>query len=102
MKTTKTIEYPIKDMVSFEDRGDGTWRLHCPITKPSHREYLYPDNLMELSDRNMKKRWGELDYQINKFIEEDGRFIITYESYWDEYRLPKIVFPNPNHSKYHN
>ena len=93
MKTTKTIEYPIKDMVSFEDRGDGTWRLLCEL------EPLEPLGLKEL---------GELDHQINKFIEEDGRFIITNESYWDEVvydklrkrsrfdRLPMIVFPNPN------
>ena len=68
MKTTKTIEYPIKEMVSFEDKGDGSWRLYCEL-EPSHREYLYPDNLMKLSGRNMKKRlWGIFLSARNIFV----------------------------------
>jgi len=88
----KTKEYPIKEMVSFSDMGDGRWRLHCEL-ELSHLEYLYPENIMEISNRNMKKRWKDLDYQINKFVEEDGRFAITSESYFPEYELPMFVFP---------
>ena len=88
------IEYPLKEWVSFSDMGDGRCRLHCEL-EPSHREYLYPDKITT----NTKKRWGDLDRQINKFIEEDGRFIITYESYFPEYYLPMVVFPNPYQDK---
>ena len=28
-----------------------------------------------------------------QFIEEDGRFAITYQSYFPEYYLPMVVFP---------
>ena len=27
----KIEEYPIKEMVSFSDMGDGRWRLHCEL-----------------------------------------------------------------------
>ena len=76
----KIEEYPIKEMVSFSDMGDGRWRLHCEL-EPS---------LLRKMKRGM---WKDLDYQINKFVEEDGRFEITWRSYDDEYALPMIVFP---------
>ena len=87
----KTIEYPIKDMVSFRYMGKGKWRLNCHLYQ-SQREYLYED----ISTRKLKKRWGELDHQINKFIDEVGIFKITYESYFPEYWLPMVVFTNPD------
>ena len=77
----KTIEYPIKEMVSFEKDGKGRWWLKCKI-EPSLRKKM------------TKKMWGDLDYQINKFVEEDGRFIITDESYFPECYLPQLVFPS--------
>ena len=76
----KTKEYPIKEIVSFSDLGDGRWRLHCEL-EPS---------LLRKMTRIM---WKDLDYQINKFVEEDGRFAITSESYFPEYELPMFVFP---------
>ncbi len=74
------IEYPIKEMISFDEMGDGRWRLHCEL-EPSLRRKM------------TLKMWKDLDYQINKFVEEDGRFAITSESYFPEYELPMIVFP---------
>ena len=77
----KTIEYPIKEMVSFEKDENGRWWLKCKL---EHSQ-------MKKMNRKM---WRELDYQINRFCEEDGRFIITDESYFSECYLPQLVFPS--------
>ena len=75
------IEYPIKEMVRFVDMEDGRWRIYYKCTNISFGRKM------------TRKMWKELDYQINKFIEEDGRFAITYQSYFPEYYLPMVVFP---------
>ena len=77
----KTKEYPIKEMVSFEKDENGRWWLKCKL---EHSQ-------MKKMNRKM---WRELDYQINRFCEEDGRFIITDESYFPECYLPQLVFPS--------
>ena len=74
------IEYPIKEWVYFSDMGDGRCRLY----------YKLPIG----TGRNMtQKMWKDLENQLDKFIEEDGRYKITSKSYFDEYSLPMIVFP---------
>ena len=74
------IDYPIKEMISFEDMGDGRWRMYCDLGHSQMKKMT-------------RKMWNDLDYQLNKFVEEDGRFEITWRSYDDEYALPMIVFP---------
>ena len=76
----KTKEYPIKEMVSFRDMGDGRWRMYCDLGHSQMKKMT-------------RKMWNDLDYQLNKFVEEDGRFAITYKSYFPEYFLPMVVFP---------
>jgi len=74
------IEYPLKEWVSFSDMGNGRCRL----------SYKLPAGV----GRNMNlKMWKDLDNQLDKFIEEDGRYKITSKSYHDEYALPMVVFP---------
>ena len=74
------IEYPIKEMVSFEDMGDGRWRMYCDLGHSQMKKMT-------------RKMWRELDYQINRFCEEDGRFLIFNESYFQDSYLPQLVFP---------
>ena len=76
----KTIEYPIKEMVSFEMDKKGRWWLKCKL-EHSHLKKMN------------RKMWRELDYQINRFCEEDGRFLILNESYFQDSYLPQLVFP---------
>ena len=76
----KTIEYPIKEIVSFEMDKNGRWWLKCKL-EHSHLKKMN------------RKMWRELDYQINRFCEEDGRFLIFNESYFQDSYLPQLVFP---------
>ena len=46
-----------------------------------------------MSRKIKRKMWKDFDNQLDKFIEEDGRYKITSESYFPEYKLPMIVFP---------
>ena len=75
------IEYPLKEWVGFNPLIDG----RCKLT--------YTKMPIWMSRKMTRKMWKDFDNQLDKFIEEDGRYKITSESYFPEYKLPMIVFP---------
>ena len=63
----KTIEYPIKELVSFRMDENKIWWLKYNFS---------------ISHLLNKKQGREYDYQIDKFCEEDNNFSIKPESYY--------------------
>ena len=61
----KTIEYPIKELISFRMDKNKIWWLRYDITQPLSR-----------------KQCREYDYKIDKFCEEDNNFLVLIESYY--------------------
>ena len=74
----KTIEYPIKELVSFRMDENKIWWLKYNFS---------------ISHLLNKKQGREYDYQIDKFCEEDNNFSIKPESYYLEYLFPMLLFP---------
>ena len=77
----KTIEYPIKELVSFRMDENKIWWLkyHWSNTEPLSR-----------------KQCREYDYEIHKFCEEDNNFVIIPVSYYvnsGSPLLPLLIFP---------
>ena len=72
----KTIEYPIKELISFRMDKNKIWWLRYDITQPLSR-----------------KQCREYDYKIDKFCEEDNNFLVLIESYYLNSYLPQLLFP---------
>ena len=72
----KSIEYPIKELISFRMDKNKIWWLRYDITQPLSR-----------------KQCREYDYKIDKFCEEDNNFLVLIESYYLNSYLPQLLFP---------